>query len=257
MLSGIRAILFQTELEILPIPELRIEKAAVRNLYNKLHEPDGYKYENLDMQLGNPTLSTRRQNGKSECAVGPNVIRITETHPEFDIGEFVGVVKTILKGLGSTCPPFISQRCRIECLGQPNNTKHAIDLLANRVANLRDTEDLFGRPASYFGVRFRFLPRHFLEPDAQEEQQGASPEEGGEPADPAQNSRVADEGFVTIRFDSYTKDVSQVWMEAAALFPPRSDGPLNSLERIGDNILQTYEFLTEKGKAFLDKFDVK
>jgi len=93
MVSGVRALLFQTELELPPIEELKIGKEQVRKLYTKMHEPGGYCYENLDMQSTSPTLSTRRTNGYSECQVGPDTIRITEDRPEFDIDEFVCVVK--------------------------------------------------------------------------------------------------------------------------------------------------------------------
>ena len=76
----------------------------------------GQPYENLDMQARRPTLSTRRANGESICELGPEMIKIEETRPEFTIDEFIGVVMTVLRGLGNDCPPFFLQRCQMQCL---------------------------------------------------------------------------------------------------------------------------------------------
>ncbi len=63
MLSEPRAILFHTELQLPPIEEIKVSKERVRELYNKMCEPGGYTYENLDLQATIPTLSTRKPDG--------------------------------------------------------------------------------------------------------------------------------------------------------------------------------------------------
>ncbi len=113
-------------------------------------------------------------------------------------------------------------------------------------------------------MRFRFLPTWLLEPDGEEvAPQGdvsgsvqATEDSQMNPADALVSNGLAEEAFVTIRFETYSKDVRQVWMEIASLYPPRN-GLNQDLNLIGNNIKQThYLFLTEKGKRFLDKFDV-
>lgn len=260
MVSGIRALLFQTELELPPVERLYIGKEQVRSLYNKMFQPGGYKYENLDLQAERPTLSTRKVSGLSECQLGPDKVRITEELPQFDIEEFIGVVGTVLKGLDQ-CPPFMIQRCRMECLGQPNNSKNSIELLAEKVANLRDAADLFERPPSYFGMRFRFHPRSFIEVEETSDQAGLPQEEAkasveNEGSTPPAREAMADEAFVTLRFETWEDDVSSIWMEAAAMFLA-TEGPHQDLRQIGENIRQVYKFLTRKGKCFLDNFDCR
>src|SRR4051794_27869688 len=50
MLSGVSTIYFSTDLVYPPLPNFDIKKNQVRDLYNKLSEPGGYPYENLDLQ---------------------------------------------------------------------------------------------------------------------------------------------------------------------------------------------------------------
>src|SRR6266849_2139809 len=118
MFSSPRPILFLTELEFPPIKELSIpSRVAARVLYNKMFEPGGYQYENLELQGPNPILSTRRgEEGKSICQIGSYSVKIQELQPEMPVDEFVNVVKTVLSCLAEHCPPFWVQRCKIQCL---------------------------------------------------------------------------------------------------------------------------------------------
>jgi hypothetical protein len=100
MLAGGRTIFLNTELLLPPVPDLRIKKEQVRELYGKLHDPGhGAPYENIDLQAETPTLSTRRENGQSVCRIGEDKILIQEDRPEVHVDEFVGMVQTVLKTL--------------------------------------------------------------------------------------------------------------------------------------------------------------
>jgi hypothetical protein len=208
MLGELRTVFFSLELQSPPIPEMRISNSKIRELYNKLHEPGGYAYENLQLQGDIPALSTKRDDGKSQCQIGSDKIRIEEENPAFGIDEFVNVVETVLKALGDDAPPSFMQRCTIRCLAQPNNVPDSRKLLAGEVANVMDAIGPFGRPHK---------------------------------------------GFLTVRFETYSKDPKQVWIEVAASYPGVFH--VGDLEEITANVRETYNFLVENCKGFLDQFD--
>lgn len=247
MLSEPRAIFFQTILEWPPVElyEFRIGKDVIRQFFNKLfeHEFIEHHYENLNLQAQKPTLSTRNVNRESICQFGDRSITIEERRPDFAVDGFTTVVKEVLRGLKAVAdeipdyavPPFFVQRCRVNCLSQAMASGSSLELLAARVANVMEAIKPFERPPSFFGVRFRFPPV-VLEAEGA---QGA-----------------AFENFASVRFETYSEDPSQVWMEVAATHPLMHVGAtLNEPERVIANIVESYEFLTLRCKAFLDQFD--
>jgi hypothetical protein len=246
MLGELRTVFFSLELQSPPIPEMRISNSKIRELY-----------ENLQLQGDIPALSTKRDDGKSQCQIGSDKIRIEEENPAFGIDEFVNVVETVLKALGDDAPPSFMQRCTIRCLAQPNNVPDSRKLLAGEVANVMDAIGPFGRPPSFFGVRFRFSP-HFEVENSLPEQEGNDPA-----AFPVQESEAEKEaegtvkevhkGFLTVRFETYSKDPKQVWIEVAASYPGVFH--VGDLEEITANVRETYNFLVENCKGFLDQFD--
>jgi hypothetical protein len=221
MLAEPRAIFYQTELRLAPIEELGIRKERVRDLYNKMFEPSGCRYENLDLQADIPTLSTRKEKGQSICQVGQFLIRIEENWPEGHVDHFIEVVRTVISNLGSSpLPPVIGQRCNISCITQPNSS-NSIVLLGGKIARVLDAIDPFERPPTFFGIRFRFVPKEFYEDDEQEsdEQTLEEPTDSGavvQQHGPVEMERM---NFVTLRFETYSKDIKQVWMEAVADYP--------------------------------------
>jgi hypothetical protein len=115
MLSEPQSIFFQTELKWPPIEEWRVSKSVVRGLYNKMFEPGGYKYDNLNLQSEKPTLSRGSESGQSICQFGPDSITLEESH-DCHIEAFVQVVETVLGGLKEEdIPPFFLQRVKIQC----------------------------------------------------------------------------------------------------------------------------------------------
>src|SRR5260370_9974976 len=175
MFSSPRPIFFSTELETPPNKDWAIARESARALYVKLAEPGGYRYENLDMQITSPLLSTRRgEEGRSVCQIGRYAVRIEEVNPEMPVDQFVKVVKEVLQAMGNSCPPFFMQRCKIQCLSQTNVFPHPLGILASRIGNVSDKIAPFGRPPTFFGVRFGFSP--YSEDD--EEEEGGENEHG-------------------------------------------------------------------------------
>jgi hypothetical protein len=251
MLSEPRTIYVQTELRWLPIEGFGISKDGIRAIYNRLHERKQHSYENLDLQADTPTLSTRHEKGFSQCQIGSDGITIEEKRTEFTIDEFIAIVKAVLDALGDECPPLFAQLCKIQCLTQPHERGDSLSLLAGEVANVISCIDPFERPPSFFGVRFRFMPEFLLE-DAEENEEV----EEGEPApslpgDAELELREGSEAFVNVRFETFAEDMSLIWMEATASFAPQ---PIDA-SKVAKNILEVYEFLAVKCKAFLDQFD--
>jgi hypothetical protein len=272
MLSEPRAIFFHTELQIPPVEDLKIKKEQVRRLYVDLCKPGSHSYENLDLQAETPTLSTRRPDGESICRWGGHRLVIEEKNPEVDVDGFVDIVNTVLQATGVDFAQLVFlHRVRIECLAQPGGSRDSIDLLAGKVANVLGAEEPFERYPSFFGVRFRFHPKSMLADDDDDEDEEA---EADEEADSSSASAAAtndlpsgveserssaeedpavatDEAFITLRFETHGRDVTQVWMEVSAEYLGQRVAPA-----VGTNIRETYTFLTEKAKKFLDQFDV-
>jgi hypothetical protein len=255
MLGDPRALFYETELLLPPIAELKISKETVRNLYNKMFEVGGYQYENLELQGNTPTLSTRRgEDGLSKCQFESHSVTIEEKNPDFgSIDEFVNIVSTVLKGVELSAPVFM-QRCKIQCVFQAHGSENAIELLAGKVANVWDKIGPFERPPALFGVKFRFPPGSDDEEQEKEEETSESEEVTAKVA--TNREPIEYRGFVTLRIETYGKDAKQVWMEVSASYP--ASEPLSipgDLEVIGNNIKDTYCFLTEKARKFLDQFD--
>lgn len=260
MLSEPRAIFFQTELEWPPFEPFSVDRNVIRRLYNKMFEANGYEYPNLDLQSETPTLSKSDTSGKSACRFTKNSLVIEERTHNITQDVFVQVVETVLGGLREEhIQPFYIQRCRIHCLTQPHNCENSIRLLASRVANVFGSIQPFERPPSFFGVRFRFEPMVISALPESDSGQGDTTE-GQEIAEEAgileeSESRIECEGYVSLRFETYEKDISQVWMEVAAAYPQDTPLTVANTQPITENIRKTYTFLTEKSKRFLDQFD--
>jgi len=266
MLSGIRTILYQTTLKWPPFQDYVVGKGVIRSLFNKMHDPGGYHYQNLDLQAEPPTMSTRRQTGHSVCKFGADYLAIEEKKPELAIEGFIEAVLIVLGGLNQDdVPPFFMQECKLQCLAQPANVSNSLELLAKNVANVYESIEPFQRPPHQFGVRFRFPPvviesvtpapssegdSEVVEADANSKVQLADPATIGEGAKTLGS-------YVTARFETFAEDMSLVWMEVTASYP-QLERPLRLTDksRIAENIRETHMFLTDKCKRFLDQFDI-
>ena len=254
MLSEPRAIFFQTELEWPQGDLFHIEKDVIRGLYNKMFEADGYRYPNLDLESSTPTLSKSDATSQSSCRFGSNSITIEERQTSITADMFIEVVETVLGGLkDQQVPPFFLQRCTIHCLSQPNNAENSLVLLAARAARVFEKIEPFERSPSFFGVRFRFGPTIVAPRDDSEANHDGNVTEvvpNVEDSQPATH-----DSFASMRFETYDKDISQVWMEVAATYFGEMPITLDNIQPVVDNIRNTYQFLAERGKRFLDQFD--
>ena len=250
MLSSPSPLYFQTELSVPPVAMFRIEKSCVRSLFNKMFEADGYPYDALNLQGNTPSMSSKREDEEvSSCRFTDYSICIEEKNPRFSADDFVGIVRKVLSGFGPFRPVYM-QRVRIQCLCQSLHSVSAVHLLANKVANVMDRISPFERPPAYFGVRFRFPPLIAVD---HEDAETDNPMIGQ-----AEVQEEEHKGFITLRFETYDKDLKQVWMEVAAMYPfPEPVSLPEHLDAITRNVTDTYHFLAEKGKKFLDQFDVQ
>jgi len=244
-----------------PIPELRLTKQDVIALYQSLRKPGTHHYDNLDLQADMPKLSTRHPgDGESACLIGSDRIRIVEDQSGsgMTMPDFTSIVKDIVTHFGINKIPLFTQRCTMRFTAQPINSEDAVELLADKVANVYQKVAPFGRPPQFFGVRFRFPPPPTDDENDEETESGDSdPPEVNEPKVRLVEAKgeTEDDSFITLRLEPHTKDAKQIWIEISAAFPgPFKGGDLESVER---NIKYTYEFVTEKTKNFLDQFDVK
>jgi len=261
MLGDTRAILFQTELEWPPVEfgNFRVGPTFVRRLYNAMFEPDfsDYHYDNLDLQGKPPTLSRQSEDGRRWiCQLRERSLFVEDrwpsnpqswmdeygkAPPKSRLDEFVkavqavaGAAQHVATEIGCELPPIFVQRCKIQCLSQPLGSRGSLQLLAGKVARVMDVIAPFGRPPSYFGVRFRFSPCDIERGD----------------------NTTQHRDFATVRFETFTEDASQVWMEVAAAHLA-TEGPLSFDDPgpIQANIKKSYDFLTEKCREFLNQFD--
>ena len=254
---------FQTELKWPPLEEFAISEDVVVRLFNKMREPDGYRYDNLTLQTDKPTLHRKGSGGQSLCQFGSESITIEESDEQCHIETFVEVVETVLGGLEEDdVPPFFLQRVKIQCLCQTAHAANAVQLLAGKVSHVFDAVEPFGRPPAFFGVRFRFPPIHLVSPSPREGESGADDEQSADESEIEQaiaEGRIEEKaGFVTLRLESYAKDSRQVWMEIAGTYPHFEEPmALADVAKIIGNIRSAYEFLTNNSKSFLDQFDTE
>jgi hypothetical protein len=190
---------------------------------------------------------------------------IEEKKPELTVEGFIEAVQTVLSGLGQEdVPPFFVQQCKLQCLAQPTNVEHSLQLLAERVSNVYGPIEPFERPPTHFGVRFQFPPVILRSGESDETEASRITAEGPQASEQNGLTEPLAEGahekklesFVTARFETYTEDVKQVWMEVSAAYP-QLERPLmlSDTGRIVENIRETHLFLTDKCKRFLDQFD--
>ena len=275
------SIFFQTELLFPSLPGFRLGKDQIRKLYNKMFEAGQHSYENLELQGERPTLSTKRENGRSICQFGDSYIRIEEDQTGYNDDDFAGIVETVLRGMGDDFPALVFlQRCTIRCLFKPKHMD-SIRLLAEKVANVYSTFPPLGRIPTYFGVRFGFLPMyiHLEEPNADESADESHPDAAGgmelalparsdeSPGDDAADQMIeaameeplaCDNAYMTLRFETYEKDPGLVLMEAAAEFRAFTDRNVfarDNIDTLAANIRETYRFLETRCPKFLAQFD--
>jgi hypothetical protein len=249
MLSEPRAIFFETVLEWPPfeVTQFRVTQSVARDVYNRLFHVDfpHEAYKNLDLQADDLTLSTKVEgDGYSKCRFGSASIAFEESNPNVTADMFAAKVGAVLKEYAAACkaanlqpPPVFFQKCRIRCLSQPG-FHESLNLLAGKIGHVIDRTVVFGRPPQYFGVRFRFPPVR-METDS------------GEPEE--------HENFSVIRFETYSDDPKQIWMEIAATHffrQPIDVCEEGELRHISDRVSSSYKFLTDKCIAFLNQFDV-
>ena len=246
MLAEPISIYFMTQLRLLPIEELRLDKSFVRDLYAALAKAGGHAYENLSLQSDPPKLSTSRTTSHgdsiSSCQVGADNIVIEETETEIPLNIFVEIVQTVLEAAKQIktdeIAPIFAQRCIFRCLVKPKS-KNSISLLAGKVSNVLKAIGPFERPPQFFGVRFRFPPVKI-----------------GQEAGENGNEDVEEKhDFVSVRFETWAKDVDQVWIEVNATYFFEDPIGVDDAARIAGNIQDAHRFLTEKCINFLKQFD--
>lgn len=246
MLSEPRTIFFQTRLDWPEVPDFRVTRDLVRRLYNKLHESDfeTFRYDNINLGSVHCDLSTHIERSESICRFGDDWMIFIERHPNFTVDGFLEKIRGVLRALhaisedadGVRFPPFITQRTRVQALSQPQILDDSLNLLAGRVANAMESIDPFGRPPAFFGVRFRFPPCTI---------------------EHAAGAEVSHDDFATVRFETYSEDPQQVWMECDSFSLFSGELPaVDDSEKIEQQVRSAYRFLTENCKQFLDQFDV-
>jgi hypothetical protein len=245
MLAEPVSIYFMTRLRFLPIEELRFAKSFLRDLYAHLARPGGHAYENLSLQSNPPRMSTDRTTEKGEstsvCRVGADDIHIEESEAEIDIEGFVEIVDTVLKAVAAVkkeTAPIFAQACVFRCVVKPGSA-NSISLLAGKVSNVLKAIGPFERPPQFFGVRFRFPPVSMIQ----------------EGADDGEETVEEKHDFVSVRFETWSRDVHQVWIEVSATYFFQDAINVANTDRIAHNIRDAHQFLTEKCVNFLNQFD--
>jgi hypothetical protein len=258
MHNDVTSIYFSTVLQYPPFEGFPITRDQVQSLFHELSKDAGNRYENLHLQGRPPYFSTEREDdsGMSRCEIGKQSIKIFEDKPDITIEQFSDRVCAILKALGDDCPPFLFQRCEVRILANPTHAKSALELLAKGPASVYEAIEPFGRPPSHFGLRFRFLP--YSASDIEEQEEDESQSEGPfELVSQDPDNPEGEESFVSARFETYTKNSKQVWIEVVSSCPCRTAIIPENIAPVNKHILSTYQFATDKCLSFLNQWDIK
>lgn len=243
MLSELRSIYFMTEFKYPPFEAFMVSRDQVQDLFQKLSQDPAFRYENLDRQASPPFMSTRgdEDKGESRCEIGKDSIRFIEDRMSISVEDFADRACKVLETLGEDCPPIFYQKCEVECLAQPHVSNDSLVLLAGVVSNVANKIGPFGRPPSFFGVRFRFAPYNKDEDEDEDQKDWVSDEDHS--------------GFITARFETYSKDRSMVWIEVVSSNPCKEIISPKNLDTAKENILSTSRFAQERCIAFLNQYD--
>jgi hypothetical protein len=216
------------------------------DLFHQLRQPGcgTPPYRDL-IQDPYPVLSTSETTPRGKiirrCELNTHSVTINERRTKSTVEEFSNSVKDVLEAMGEVRedhPPMFSQRCRIQSLWKPIHGYPPLILLSHFAANVGDKVDPFGRPPSFFGLRFRFTP---ADDEDVQRLQDAFP------------GMEAKHDFVTVRYEVYSADVDFVWIEVASTRFFQID--ITDSELIQQNIREAYNFVTKNAVEFLEQFD--
>ena len=208
-------------------PPVAPDHGAVQRIHNQMFEAGQPAYASFQVTplgavLSNPVT---QPGAASAVAFLKDRIQFREelsgTGPE----EFANRVR-VISGAGAEARRlqlFTGQVVTIRSLINPRSTDDARTFLRSRVFGFGDQLEAFDRDAQLFGLRLAF---------------GATKERP--------------QAF-GLRVESYAKDARSLFVEAQGNFGPTIAA--RGLEASGENILETYRFVTERACSFLARFD--
>lgn len=225
MLYDPRTIAFVTEAYF---PPMQQDGLRVQQVHHELFGSARAGYRNFNLVAGGAMLSNPHINGSANSSVTvlQDRVRIAEELTDTSLDDFLARQEIVLRLLAQKLeiPVFVACQVAIRSLVSSRQYRDARDFLARGVLRFNDDGLApFGRAPHTLGLRFVF-------------------------------PQSADERNVyQVRIESYTGDVRSVFLENVGMFP----GVVlaGDVEKLGEPVRQTYNFLTERVLEFLARFD--
>lgn len=221
-----RTIAFLSEL-IHPLVE--VDPARLQRLHNLLFEQGHPVYTDFAVLQDAVTLSNpaSRPGAISSVTFGSDRIVFREELTAMTVDEFAQRVRKITQQASELLGIQVvtAQQVTLRTLANPRNYTDSREYIKEGMFGFSDEIEDFEREPQLYGLRLVFPPSE------------------GQP-----NAHA-------LRIESFHGDPRSVFLENQASFPPLLVARgLESLER---NVLDAYEFLVERGLAFVSRFDVR
>ncbi len=216
--------MMQADLVHLPV---RYERRQVQMLYFDMSRKTYGGYQNLAFNYGNSEMFTvYGSGGSSRLQLLPDRFRLVEQNSGISLDDFKGrfevAMASAARVFGVSSFPF--QHVKIRSVAQPSLWNNGIEFLAAKICRF-DEEDLeaFERAPTAFTMSFTFL---------------ATPEE---------------DNTFTLKIEAYDQAQQNVVLDLEGNFSAGFSPEELSLG--AENIQKTYDFISERTIAFLNRYD--
>jgi len=205
-------------------PPMQVDGVKAQALHNALYHDAELRYANFQLGPQGVTMTNpvERPGQSSSLELLTDRIRIVEEHGPALVEDFgrkvVKLAGLFMDAMG--VPVFMAQQHTLRMLVNPRSRTDSRDFLAGRVCRIEAGDfEGFGRPISLIGLKLVF---------------------------PAQDAKQA---IHALRIESWASDPRSVFLEDVATWPQ----PLQrtELERLGESVRLTREFLVERALGFL------
>jgi hypothetical protein len=226
MLSDPRSIAFITECIN---PQLRLAPKDLQSFYSAMINEPELSYSNFNLVPGGATLGTvHGEAGAPNCvrqsvlAFRPDRIQVSEEWPMFTLDDYLSKMKCIFDVASNslTLPPFAAVTTTTRCLVGVQNMANSQEFLNKAFFRIdQHSAETLGRGTNLLGLRMAFP--------------GTTPQEAA----------------INLRVESFTNDISSLFVEVTAMQPVLFKS--TDISAATDAMQRSYDFLNDNVMSYL------